>query len=403
VTYALGVAFGLVALMLVVVAADRRARGGADTGTDRTGVAATAGAGVAALLASATSPVAGLFTGLAGVALLVTGRRRDGLLLALPAAIPIAVTSTLFPVGGYMNFPRPDLLRALAATAAVLLLVPAAYRAVRVGALIYLAALLVAYLVQTPVGSNATRLAAMFALPVIGATAQLSGRWAAAALVGVALVQPPVVFGDLARAGTDASRPGYFRPVLDELGRRQPIGRVEVPALHEYWESAYVAADAPLARGWLRQVDLDRNRLFFDGSLDAQSYRDWLIENGVEYVALPGAELSWVSDEEGALIERGLPYLTEVWRSTNWRLYRVDGDPYIVAGQARLIRSDAGGVTVRADAAGTVLLRVRYSRWLSLAGPGGCLAPDDAWTRLQAPAAGTYRIASSLRTGHARC
>ncbi|PSK62350.1 hypothetical protein B0E53_05747 [Micromonospora sp. MH33] len=57
-------------------------------------------AGLATLLASAASPVAGLFVGLAGVALLLTRRYADGLLLAAPAAAPLAVTGLFFGEGG---------------------------------------------------------------------------------------------------------------------------------------------------------------------------------------------------------------------------------------------------------------------------------------------------------------
>src|SRR5690349_22745089 len=70
VTYALGVAAGLAALVALTF--------------PRWRVVAV----LPALLAGATSPVAGLFTGLAGVALMLAGRLTDGLLTALPAAVP---------------------------------------------------------------------------------------------------------------------------------------------------------------------------------------------------------------------------------------------------------------------------------------------------------------------------
>lgn len=100
VTYALGVAFGLAALLALTLparrarfaAADGVAAGPAGPGAAGGGrnVWAAVAAGVAALLASAASPVAGLFVGLAGVALLLSRRYADGLLLAVPAAVPLA-------------------------------------------------------------------------------------------------------------------------------------------------------------------------------------------------------------------------------------------------------------------------------------------------------------------------
>ncbi|HEY0002256.1 MAG TPA: hypothetical protein VGB74_17535, partial [Actinoplanes sp.] len=49
-----------------------------------------------ALLASAASPVAGLFLGLAGAALLLSGRIGAGLLIAVPAALPLGLNALLF-------------------------------------------------------------------------------------------------------------------------------------------------------------------------------------------------------------------------------------------------------------------------------------------------------------------
>ena len=78
VTYGLGVLFAVAALLALTYPRLRWA------------------AVVAALLASATSPVAGLFLGLAGVALIAANRWADGLLVALPAAVPLALTAGLF-------------------------------------------------------------------------------------------------------------------------------------------------------------------------------------------------------------------------------------------------------------------------------------------------------------------
>jgi hypothetical protein len=45
---------------------------------------------------------------------------------------------------------------------------------------------------------------------------------------------------------------------------------------------------------------------------------------------------------------------------------------------------------------------VRWSRWLSLAGPGACLAPGpDDWTVVRVTTAGEHRLTSSLRPGPA--
>ena len=244
VTYALGVAFGLAALLALTLGRPARA--------PRLGLAATC-----ALLASATSPVAGLFVGLAGAALLLARRYADGLALGLAAAVPLAATALLFGDGGWMNISRTDTLRAAVTSLVVAALV--AYRPVRSGALLSAAGVLAAAAVHTPVGLNATRLVTMFALPVLAAAARppawlsarltrrpanrsarltrrsadssapateaprrarmLGGVGLAALLVAVGVWQPPVVPADLRGIGDPTSAPGYLHAAARVPGR----------------------------------------------------------------------------------------------------------------------------------------------------------------------------------------
>ncbi|MET7835253.1 hypothetical protein ABZS44_20810 [Micromonospora sediminicola] len=405
VTYALGVAFGLAALLALTLPADRsrRVRAGA--------------AVVAALLASAASPVAGLFVGLAGVALLLTRRYADGLLLAVPAAGPLAVTGLLFGEGGWMNISRADTTHAVVTSLLVAALV--AYRPVRVGALLSGAGVLAAALLPTPVGLNATRLVVMFALPVLAAAAtlpdRLTARWptarrlprAAGAVALAALLavvcwwQPPVVTADVRSAGDPTADPAYFAPLRAELDRRGLTGRVEVPPTRNYWEAARLG-ELPLARGWLRQADIDRNPLFFttvpgaSGTgvpLTPDSYRAWLADNAVQYVAVPDVELSWVGRPEAELVTAGQPYLTEAWSDRHWRLYAVADPIPLVAAPGELVRQDGASVTFRAPGPGPVPVRVRHDRWLTVTG-GATLAADGGWTVVTVPRAGTYTLGS---------
>ncbi|MFG3298694.1 hypothetical protein [Micromonospora chersina] len=415
VTYALGVAFGLAALLALTLPSGA-------TGRARWSRAVLAG--LAALLASAASPVAGLFVGLAGAALLLTRRYADGLLLAVPAAAPLAVTGLLFGEGGWMNISRADTLHAVVTSLLVAALV--AYRPVRAGALLSAAGVLAAALLHTPVGLNATRLVVMFALPVLAAAATLPRRLTdhrpvraagepgpavarrrravgavalAALLAAVCWWQPPVVTADLASADDPTADPAYFAPLRAELDRRGLTGRVEVPPTRNYWEAAHLG-EVPLARGWLRQADIARNPLFFttvpgaSGTgvpLTAGTYRAWLAENAVQYVAVPDVELSWVGRPEAELVRAGLPYLAEVWSGPHWRLYAVTDPTPLVRAPGELVRQDAATVTFRAPAPGPVPVRVRHDRWLTVNG-GATLAPDGEWTTVTVPRAGTYTV-----------
>jgi hypothetical protein len=402
VTYALGVAFGLLAL-LALTASRRWAR--------------LAGGGVGALLASATSPVAGLFVALAAVALalapldrplapldrhnfpeVVASRAFRGnnfpevVTILAAAVVPLGVVALVFGDGGWMNISRADTLRAVVASLAVAVLVPR--RPVRVGAILSAFGVLAAFAVHTPVGLNATRLATMFALPTVAAYA-LPKRptLLAASLAALAVWQPPLLARDLRDAGGPSAYPSYFAPLRAELEQRRPVGRIEIPPTRDYWEAAYAT---PLARGWLRQVDLVRNGLFFDGTLTTEEYRSWLADNGVRYVALADAEPSWVGRREAALIRGGLPYLTEVWRGEHWALYEVAGRPSVVEGAA-LVSETGDALTVDVGQPGDALVRVRWSRWLVATGPArASLGPDGRWTTLRTTSPGRYTITSEL-------
>ena len=62
--------------------------------------------------------------------------------------------------------------------------------------------------------------------------------------------------------------------------------RVEVVPLRDHGEAAYVAPVVPLARGWSRQIDTDRNPLFYEGVLEPEEYAGWLRDRAVDAVAL---------------------------------------------------------------------------------------------------------------------
>ena len=313
--------------------------------------------------------------------------------MGVAAAVPLAVTALLFGEGGWMNISRSDTVHAVLTSLAVALVVPR--RAVRIGAVLSALGVLAAYLVHTPVGLNATRLATMFALPVVAAYALPTRRlWAAAPAAAIALWQPPLLVSDLLDAGDPTADRSYYAPLTAELARRQPIGRIEIPPTRDYWEAAYAVDAAPLARGWLRQVDLDRNALFFDGTLTADEYRDWLVDNGVTYVARSDAEPSWVGRPEAELVTAGQPYLKEVWRGGHWTLFEVAGEPAIAAG-ATVVTSTRDALTLDVPAAGEFEVKVRWSHWLTVAGPSGArLRARGGWTTLRVATPGRYTISS---------
>ncbi|WP_371409499.1 hypothetical protein OG423_08375 [Micromonospora zamorensis] len=403
VTFAVGLAFGLLALC--AVSAERPPRP----------VRLALAAGCAAL-ATAASPVAGLFTGLAGAALLLAALRRgdgpgralpggwrserplaEGFVLAVAPAVTLAPIALLFGNGGTQPYSAESMRINVALAVLVAVVLPRRRRVLRVGALLTVLLLVGAYYVPSPIGSNALRLPLLFALPVLAGYAPLPGPWLAGLLAATVWWQSPVMLSDVTRAGAAESAPAFYRPLVAELDRRQPVGRVEVVPLRDHWESAYLPPTVPLARGWERQVDSDRNALFYDGTLSAQTYEQWLRDKAVTYVVVaPDAPADRWGRDEAALIRGDLPYLREVWRDPTWRLYEVVDPTPLVGAPGRLVTADRGAVRLTATP-GDVPVKVRWSRWLSLDGPDGCLRPGaDGWTEVRVRAAGDYSISSSL-------
>jgi hypothetical protein len=394
ITFTAGIAFGLATLLALT--------------SDRPWVRRT-GAVVGGLLTGAASPVAALFSGLAGVALLLTSRSRrlDGLLVAIGSGLSIGVMSILFGVNGPMSTIPSDTLRSFTVSVLVALLVTRP--AVRAGALFSAAGVLVAAAVNTPVGLNAGRLSATFALAVVAGYATVPGwirmpvrlhSWGPAALVLLLVAeaqwQHPVAVQELQNAGNPMASSASFRPLVAAIDQHGPVGRVEVVPTADYWEAVYVAESVPIARGWLRQADVARNPIFFDGHLTAASYLAWLQDNGVSMVAIASGPAASVGVQEARLVRKHPSYLTPIWHGGVWTLYGVAGAPSVVVG-ATLVSSSDSGVTLDASAAGDVLVRVGWSRWLTVRGPTACLTRGpEGWTTLRVTAPGRYRITSSL-------
>ncbi|MDP9240126.1 MAG: hypothetical protein M3O55_05720, partial [Actinomycetota bacterium] len=135
ITFAVGLAFGLVALAVL-------GRGLA------AGMRRTAGVAFLALLTAAASPVAGVFVVIAGAALIIAGRRRDGALLIGGAIGPLLVAALVFSDGGVSPFSAQQARIFVVLAVAVAVLVPARYRAVQVGAALTAVAVLAGHVIQ---------------------------------------------------------------------------------------------------------------------------------------------------------------------------------------------------------------------------------------------------------------
>jgi hypothetical protein len=332
-------------------------------------------------------------------------RRLAGAAVALGALGPVFGVSLLFPQSSRMPVSGRSLWVPVL-TLAVLscLRLP---RVVRAMAALSGISIIAAFALPTPLGSNAERLALVAAAPVAVALVKLPRRWLVALVVGL-LPWPMVdVATSFAQATDPSAQPGYYSDLLAMLPSGPVAGRLEVVEPKSQWAAAYVSAKVPLARGWERQIDAAQNPLFYGGApLDADTYREWLDANAVDWVALPDAPLDFGATAEGRLVTAGLPYLKLAWSSDHWKWYVVDHPAPVADAPVASASSLAGNtVVVDVDHPGTTLVRVHWSPQLGLDGPAGCLSPTGVspgaptatpWIDLTAVLPGHYVIHSGF-------
>jgi hypothetical protein len=232
------------------------------------------------------------------------------------------------------------------------------------------------------------------------------------ALTGLALIFPAVdVTWQLAEADSPSAQASYYKPLLAQLRERLDYGsavgeRVEVVEPQTKGAARYVGETTPVARGWERQADMVDNPIFYkDGALTSTSYRAWLDQLAVAYVAVPSTKLDFASVDEAKLIATGLPYLHLVWSNPNWKLYRVDNPAPLVRG-AQVISMSGNQLRMQVSKPGLVPIQIRWSDHLAVLDgevpvslgvrAHGCLSEDGQWTLLHAHRAGTFVLTSDF-------
>lgn len=391
---------GLTVALLALLAVDR----------NRLGAAC-----LSALATSAASPIAGLFLAIAGAAYWLQHNRPAGAALVAPALALIAIMSLGFPTTGSEPFPLADLLWVLFAVGITLVVIGRRVALIRNGALLYLAMCIGLFIVGTLVGSNATRLASVFAPALIALELPRARHgW----LVGLAIV--PLVYWQLQSpirdlidgVGDASTERSYYQPLVAELDRVAPEApfRVEVPPTHNRWEAAYVAPHYPLARGWLRQLESSDFTLFRGGNLTADSYRAWLDRHAVAFVAVPFADAppDYLAFDELALIDHGLPYLSEIWSNEHWRLYRVTRPAALADQPAKATDLSSHALRLSAPRAGDYDVRVSSSRWWRVVEGAGCASTDGTELRVHFDKPGSISLENELSLagvlgGRGRC
>ncbi|MFF0484041.1 MFS transporter [Streptomyces sp. NPDC004435] len=393
-------------------------------------------------LATACSPVAGLFLGVVAAALFLNKRRPGAYAIGLAPVVVVALSSWLFPFSGTQPMAFASTALPLAFGLLVLFLVPKDWRTVRTAAACYTVGTFLTWAIDSQIGSNISRLPMLFAgvalLAALPYTRPRSRRWYAlvVAFLGLNFWIGFKGVDDVIRTRPDASWAFEVAPLINQLQVREARkARVEVVPASSHRESSALSPYINLARGWNRQADMERNPLFYDDTLNAVNYREWLHRWSVRYVVLPTGAPDSGAEREAELVAKGLPYLNQVWADANWRLYEVADATPLADAPAVVERAAENEVVLHLDRPARIKIRVPYSPWLALmdenggkveppqeteesklareesetelpkvfANENGCLLkaePDeegDEWTELIAPEAGTYRLAAPYK------
>lgn len=388
-------------------------------------------------LATASSPVAGLFLGVVAAALFLSGRRPGAYALGLAPVAVVGLSAWLFPFSGTQPMKLGSAWLPFVFGLAILFLVPKGWKTVRIASAVYTVGVFLTWAIDSQVGSNVTRLVMLFGGAVLLAalpySVPRSRRWYAVvvAFVGLTAWITANSITDIIRTTPLAAWNRELAPLVDQLQKvGADRGRVEVVPASSHRESSAFPSYVNLARGWNRQADLERNPLFYDDTLTADSYRSWLERWAVHYVVLPADKPDSGGADEAKLVREGLPYLQQVWGDANWQMYKVLAPTDLVAGPATVLRAGADQLVIEVRETGRVLVRIPHSPWLGLldatgkavpppqetfasraaattpkqyANSAGCLfkapvdADGDVWTELLAPAPGQYRVAAKYQ------
>lgn len=357
-----------------------------------------------AALTSLASPVAGAFVALIAVAWWLAHRPVSAVGLAAGALAPIAAIALAFPAGGDFPFVSSSFWPTLAAVVAVAIAIPREERALRIGAVLYALAMVASFVIDTPMGGNVVRLGALLAGPLLACALWTRDRRR------LALLALPLLYwqwvapvDDLVRAANDRSTgPAYYAGLLRFLGNQGPTPfRVEIPFTDNHWDARYVTAAAPLARGWERQLDRQRNPIFYDGRpLTAERYRQWLDDNAVRFVALADAPVDYSSAAEAALVRSRPSYLRPVWRDEHWRVFEVVHAQPLGRGAVTVTAVGDETVSLWAEGPGLATVKVRWTRYLALQGVSGCVwRARDGWTRVRVDEIGSARLVADFTPG----
>jgi hypothetical protein len=349
------------------------------------------------VLAVLASPVSGAFLllGLVGVTIHVQSHRLVSATTMLTSGLSLLVVLFIFGSPGPEGFTGRQAVVTALALSLFLLARPPKFLTSVIAISIVACPLLVA--VPNGMGSNFQRLV-WICLPV--AVIATSRRRVPVTVLACVLALFAGVMGtiqDLTVASQPMSSTSYYTALTHELDTLHDLTSYRLEAVPDGTHTASFALldHAMLARGYETQADNALNAvLLSQNTLDAVSYKIWLDNNAVGFVAIGKAVLH--PNPEFALVSTAnLPYLKRVWNDANWTLYRVTDPTPIVPAPARIVDAYQSYLVIDIPQPGTLPVRVRWSRFLvadpQAGGPAVKVADDgNGWTLITTAQPGRY-------------
>ena len=379
-----------------------------------------AAAVVLTVVAMAASPVAGVFVALGLSGTFLTTRTRDWrpiiAWVAGATAVVLVAVVVLFGAPGAEPFDLTYALEAIGGLVLLRLMNPPDH--LRTTIWTAMLAIVVLWAVPNGLGANGARFV-WFCLPV--AVVAFSAR---RTTVAALLVLPLLAAGsastlrDLRDASAPMASTAYFTPLADKLDVMPQLRNYRLEVVDQGQRNGYHAGysallgHASLARGWETQEDGARNASLYRDPLNPVTYKVWLDNNAVGYVAVPAARVA--AFPERTLVRGGRArYLHRVWHDRNWTLYRVQNATPIIAAPATITTIRQSSMTIQVPCACTVHARLRWSKFLSAdllapgangADPAPAIPPapavvrDDGngWTTITTTRPGAYQLRGSL-------
>ena len=366
-------------------------------------------------MATAASPVAGLFVGIVAAALWIDRRRGAAYALGLPPVVVVALSSWLFPFSGHQPMPLVSTILPVAFALAIFVMAPTWWRTVRIGSLLYAAGVLAVWAVPSQIGTNMTRLGLIFGGVLILAVAvrtpatPLPHRWPAvlhthrgrfALLLAVGILTSSI--WQVATAARDVidTRPSEawtvdVDPLVHQLqARHAERARVEVVPAASHREASALAPYVNLARG-LEPAGRRRAEphLLHRGHAHAAVLPRLAATAGPCATSCsPTGAPDHAAVQEATLVAGGLRYLHEVWSDESWRLFEVRSPTPLADPPATVTGFDAAEVVIRMPRAGSVMVRIPSSPWLSLVDEDGQPLPGPGLPGAGAPVGQPLRL-----------